>query len=580
MATTDDSFVPVASLAELEAEGRKLVTPQGHAIAVFYHEGEVRAVDNRCPHMGFPLADGTVDEGVLTCHWHHARFELSCGDTFDPWADDVQTYPVEVRDGEVYVDPDPPLETEPAEHWATRLDTGLEENLRLVVAKATIGLLNEQIDPVDPLAQGVRFGTRYREQGWSSGLTILAAMANVLPELDDEDQKRALYTGLRHVASDCAGQAPNFDQPSFSTREVDPERLESWFRENVEVRDADGAERVLRTAIETCDREQVETMLFAAATDHRYLDSGHSFDFVNKAIETLDHVGWDAADDTLASLVERLTAAQRSEELSSWRQPIDLASLLDDAFEDLDDLAASGEGQTWTEPADFQDTLLSDDPHDIVAALCGAIEAGATTEELAHAVAHAAATRVAQFGTANEFSDWNTVHHTFTYANAVHQATRRVEATELYRGVFDAAINVYLDRFLNTPPAPIPEPASSDRGPAAVLYDLRETFDEEGQVNEAGRLVGEFLDCGGDPADLKRTLGHCLLREDAGFHTLQALETGFRQFDLAGDDYRARVAMVAVARYMAAHFPTRREAEQTFTIASRLLRGEAVHEAD
>ncbi|WP_267640969.1 Rieske (2Fe-2S) protein [Haloarchaeobius amylolyticus] len=580
MATTDDSFVPVASLAELEADGRKLVTPQGHAIAVFYHEGEVRAVDNRCPHMGFPLADGTVDDGVLTCHWHHARFELSCGDTFDPWADDVQTYPVEVRDGEVYVDPDPPLETDPADHWADRLDTGLEENLRLVVAKATIGLLNEGVDPGEPLAQGVRFGTRYREQGWSSGLTILAAMANVLPELDDEDRKRALYTGLRHVASDCAGQAPNFDQPSFSTREVSPDRLESWFRENVEVRDADGAERVLRTAVETCDREQIETMLFAAATDHRYLDAGHSFDFVNKAIETLDHVGWDAADETLASLVRRLTEAQRSEELSSWRQPVDLAGMLDDAFDDLDELAAAGEGDSWTEPEDFQETIRSDDPEAIVDTLCDAIENGATPEELAHSVAHAAATRVARFGTANEFSDWNTVHHTFTYANAVHQATRRVDATELYRGVFDAAANVYLDRFLNTPPAPIPDPGDSDRDPETVLADLRETFDEEGRVNAAGELVGEFLDCGGDPAALKRTLGHFLLREDAGFHTLQALEAGFRQFDLADDDHRARVAMIAVARYMAAHFPTRREAEQTFTIAARLLRGEAVHEAE
>jgi hypothetical protein len=35
---------------------------------------------------------------------------------------------------------------------------------------------------------------------------------------------------------------------------------------------------------------------------------------------------------------------------------------------------------------------------------------------------------------------------------------------------------------------------------------------------------------------------------------------------------------MATARYMAAHFPTRREAEQTFAIAERLHRGEAVHE--
>ena len=102
-----DQYVPVAERAELEREGRTVVSENGRAIALFYHRGEVYAVDNRCPHMEFPLSRGTVEEGVLTCHWHHARFELAEGDTFDPWADDVQTFPVEVRDDTVYFDPDP-----------------------------------------------------------------------------------------------------------------------------------------------------------------------------------------------------------------------------------------------------------------------------------------------------------------------------------------------------------------------------------------------------------------------------------------------------------------------------------------
>ena len=43
-------------------------------------------------------------------------------------------------------------------------------------------------------------------------------------------------------------------------------------------------------------------MLFAAATDHRYLDGGHALDFVNKALEALDAVGWAHAEEVLASL--------------------------------------------------------------------------------------------------------------------------------------------------------------------------------------------------------------------------------------------------------------------------------------
>ncbi|MFU8868781.1 Rieske (2Fe-2S) protein, partial [Natronococcus sp.] len=211
MATTDD-FRATIPLEELREQGRAQVSVDGTPLALFHHEGEVRAVDNRCPHMGFPLSEGTVDDGVLTCHWHHARFELACGDTFDPWADDVQTYPVEVRDGEVYVDPDPERERPPAEHWASRLETGLEENLGLVLAKATIGLLDAGVDHREPTATILEFGTGYRESGWGPGLTILGCLANVIDDLEPEDRKRALYVGARRVASDCAGEPPNFDQ--------------------------------------------------------------------------------------------------------------------------------------------------------------------------------------------------------------------------------------------------------------------------------------------------------------------------------------------------------------------------------
>ncbi|MFC4439389.1 MULTISPECIES: Rieske (2Fe-2S) protein [Natrialbaceae] len=616
---TSDGFRELLPLEELRERERAQVSVDGTPLAAFYHEGEVRVVDNRCPHMGFPLSEGSVEDGILTCHWHHARFELACGDTFDPWADDVQTYPVEISGGTVYVNPNPERDLPPAAHWANRLETGLEENLRLVVAKSTTGLLDAGVDYREPMATTLEFGTRYRQGGWGPGLTILGCVANVIDDLEPEDRKRALYTGVRHVASDCADEPPNFDQPSFSTREVELDRLKRWFRDCVEVRDADGAERCLRTAVAAGRSEaEVAELVFAAATDHPYLSTGHVLDFANTAFESLDHVDRGQSGDVsasgasggsaeprsagvLASLVDPLVTASRSDERSSWRQPVDLVALLEGVYggevtetSGLEELAGEGAGTSWAPPTDFQDTLLSDDPEAIVDALADAISAGATTETLAAEVVHAAATRVAQFGTANEFSDWNTVHHTFTYANAVHQATRRTDAIELYRGVFDAAISVYLDRFLNTPPAPIPEAGANETGREldAILEALLETFDAEGEVNEAGRLVAEFFDCGGDPADLKRTLGHALLREDAGFHTLQNLEAAFRQFDLAaestsarGDDSsidrerRRRVPLIATARYMAAHFPTRREAEQTFTIASRLNRGEAIHES-
>src|SRR5215210_354094 len=101
--------VRVGSLEALQTEGRLLTKAGGHGVCVFWHEGRAYALDDRCPHLGFPLHRGTVESGLVTCHWHNARFDLASGGTLDPWADDVRAYPVDIADGRVtgVLEPEP-----------------------------------------------------------------------------------------------------------------------------------------------------------------------------------------------------------------------------------------------------------------------------------------------------------------------------------------------------------------------------------------------------------------------------------------------------------------------------------------
>jgi nitrite reductase/ring-hydroxylating ferredoxin subunit len=96
-------FGLAGTLEELKTKGRLVVHGRHRPILVVYDRGRVFALDNRCPHMGFPLERGSVEDGILTCHWHHARFDLESGCTYDLWADDAPICPVEVRNGEVWV---------------------------------------------------------------------------------------------------------------------------------------------------------------------------------------------------------------------------------------------------------------------------------------------------------------------------------------------------------------------------------------------------------------------------------------------------------------------------------------------
>ena len=265
-------------------------------------------------------------------------------------------------------------------------------------------------------------------------------------------------------------------------------------------------------------------MLFAAATDHRYLDGGHTLDFVNKALEALDAAGWERAEAVLASLPAQLAFAERMEEANAWRNPIDLVALLEDAFERLPEALAAPRGG-WDGRAELVETLLGDEPgRDPRGAARRAARRRATAVELASAVTFAAATRIARFPTSNEFGDWDTALHTFTFANAVEQGLRRSASPELVRGVLDAAMSVYLDRFLNVPATRLPKPQGGD--PDALLGELRDLLDRQQQVDEAGQLVASYLGAGGDPDRLVAALGACLLREDRNFHTIQCVEAG------------------------------------------------------
>jgi nitrite reductase/ring-hydroxylating ferredoxin subunit len=580
MTQSTDGWVRAAALDDVRSKAPLVIQLHGHTLVLFVQGDEVYAVDNRCPHMGFPLDRGTVKDGILTCHWHHARFDLASGGTFDQWADDVPAFPAEVRDGDVWVDLTP--QRDPREHRRRRLRDGLERDLSLVIAKAVIGLLEGGVKPAEPFRIGLDFGVRYRQGGWGQGLTIHTCMMNLLPHLDAKDRSRALYQGLSAVARDSADEPPRFVVRPLPDTTTDIATLKRWFRRFVEVRDAEGAERCLVSAIQAgADHRKMADMLFAAATDHRYIQIGHVLDFTNKALEALDVAGWDYAEHVLTSLAAGYADASRMEESNAWRSPIDLVEILERAFEVLPSALAAGSNRRvhWEGRDDLLRVLLEDDPQAIVDALLDALREGCTQTALTGAVVYAAALRIARFHTSNEFGDWDTALHTFTFANAVHQGSRRTPSPELLRGAFDAAMSVYLDRFLNVPAARLPQPDEKVRDPDELLKELPTLLDQQQRVDQAGELVARYLYSEGEPARLLATLGSLLLREDRDFHTIQTVEGAFRQYELLGHTPAGTAVLVAAARYLGAHAPTMRAQGQTFQIAQRLGRGENLFEA-
>ncbi|MCJ8008076.1 Rieske (2Fe-2S) protein [Lederbergia wuyishanensis] len=582
-------LIYAGSLKTLEDEGAKVIKGGSHAIAVFVHEKQVYAVDNRCPHMGFPLHTGSLCNGILTCHWHHARFDIKSGGTLDPWADDVATYPVEIKEDEVWVNP-VPYNKVTVEKLRVRLREGLEQNLSLVIAKSVVGLMEAGFPATEIAQVGVEFGTTHHQGGWGSGLTILTAMTNILPKLDKTGQILGLFQGLVHVARESSGRGTRFllgplpVSDEMNTQSF--EQLSEWYRHCVEVRDSQGAERVLLTAIELgFSNEQLADMMMTAITDHFYVNTGHTVDFHNKAFEILNQIGFEHRPYVLSSLLPGIGNISRSEESHSWQSPVNLVKPLMEAFQELPDILANplAQGEIDVDEAALVKQILSDNALKTVNTMLDALKTGISPVRLAQLVALAAAERISRFHVQNEFNDWITALHTFTHAHAVHETLRRSTTPELTRAVFHGAMSVYLDRFLNTPSARRPEPKNIEAEPQNPA-ELLEMMNQQQQVTESARWVVNYLARGGDKGELFNTLGHALLREDAEFHSFQMYEAAMVEHERweIEDSELARHAqetlILAVTRYLAGHAPTARETPHTARIAMRLHRGEKLFE--
>jgi nitrite reductase/ring-hydroxylating ferredoxin subunit len=321
-------YVFVANLKDIEEADRCCLAVQAgkNTIVLFYYNSKVYALDNRCPHMGFPLDRGTIKDGILTCHWHHARFDLINGGTFDQWAGDVISFPVQIRNGkEVWVDISH-ASLDPNSYHQT-LQNGLKQNISLMIAKAVIAMLRCQDDKEEDrdiatlkaFRIGIDFGTHFKQSGWGQGLTTHVCMMNIISRLDSvEDKALALYHGLSAIAQDCASMPPRFKVSPLPLPWQELPVLKRWFRQFIESRDSQAAERCIITAVKLgATSQQLADILFAAATDHRFLDVGHTVDFTNKALEALDMVGWndrDIVESVLSSLVLGYANAERMEE--------------------------------------------------------------------------------------------------------------------------------------------------------------------------------------------------------------------------------------------------------------------------
>ena len=243
----------------------------------------------------------------------------------------------------------------------------------------------------------------------------------------------------------------------------------------------------------------------AAATDHVFLDGGHTVDFTNKAFEVLDHLGWEQADRVCRPWPTRRRTRPVPKRVGAWRHPHDLAGLL-----------ARAEAVRWAAGRGRAPDLrrgrrhrrpglgvLGDDPAEIVLAIDRAFDGGATARS---GSGRRLRRRASRHAVPHPERPWRLgcrpprLHARPT--PCISCCCARC-AHPLRRGIYHGALKVFLDRFLNVPAAPLPGRAAASAGgraerPARVLGSAG--HGRRGRVDRYGWLAPEV---GGRPSWLR-----------------------------------------------------------------------------
>jgi nitrite reductase/ring-hydroxylating ferredoxin subunit len=382
-------WLELGALDEL-AEGRPVLRKVEGIRLACVRQGEiVHALDDRCPHQGYPLSQGTLNGGVLTCQWHNWKFETSTGEcTFG--GEPVRRYPTRVEGGRVYLDV--------AVDERAELDR-LSRSLRTALFESEVG-------------RAVRDGLRIAALAGHTGASVLPALGimaadgaarapwgfdhplAVLADLCSWTERGWLGGAeALGLAATAIGETNQARPPRERPPPVAPEG-EGAVRADLLAEHRARAE----SSVRWLTRERGAVVAAAAMTpfaaEHLY-DYGHGAIFLAKA-EELSRRFPDAAEEVLASACAMLAWATAETSLP----PFAATRAALEALGGGDGRTASARESGFDRTA-FEAAVLEGERTGVAAVLERLAE-GCAPQALLRAIAHAAAVRLGRFDPAWE----------------------------------------------------------------------------------------------------------------------------------------------------------------------------------
>ncbi len=304
------------SLAEIEAKGTLVVRLGRKQLALFATGDGVFACNNRCPHEGYPLSEGSLDGAcVLTCNWHNWKFDLRDGANL-LGGDKLRIYPVELRNGEVWVEIADPSPTERRRTILENLRHAMTDNEFDRMAREIARYADAGGDLLDLVRAAIGWSHSRFEFGWTHAFAGAADWLAVHDEPGrSPEQKLICILEIVGYIADTVLREPEY---AFTDARLDYDEAE--FLAAIERQDEAAAMARLNGAFEAGHRfRELERALSVAALAH-YNDFGHSLIYVRACGRLIERLGPDVERPLMRTLLRSIVYATREDLIPEFRR--------------------------------------------------------------------------------------------------------------------------------------------------------------------------------------------------------------------------------------------------------------------
>jgi nitrite reductase/ring-hydroxylating ferredoxin subunit len=309
------TWSPAVPLERLKRDGAAVAKIGGRQIALFLVDGEVFACNNRCPHEGYPLREGTVDGAcVLTCNWHGWKFALRSGENLYR-GDRLRLYPTRLENGTVLVDiADPPPEQRQARALAN-LKTAFDDHEYDRIAREVARLLKAGGAPERAIVAAIRWSHDRLRFGMTHAYAAAEAWLRLRDRLKDNSERSlvSLVEPIAYMAWDA------LREPSYPFAKERAAFDAGGLLSAIEAQDEAKAVAHLRGALANgVGSAGLERALTEAALAH-YQDFGHALIYVAHVDRLIRRLGPEVAEPLLLALVRALINATREDLIPEFR---------------------------------------------------------------------------------------------------------------------------------------------------------------------------------------------------------------------------------------------------------------------